>query len=87
MAWLVLANFIDLFATVFNALIIARIVMSLFAAPTNRLFNGLINLTEPVLLPVRQILPPRGGVDWSPTVTVIALYLLDTMTVALLTSN
>jgi YggT family protein len=87
MVWLVLANFIDLFATVFNALIIARIIMSLFASPTNRLYNGLINLTEPVLRPVRKVLPPRGGVDWSPTVTVIALYMLDTLVVALLTSS
>ena len=74
---LVLATFIDLFAAVFNALIIVRLVMSYFAKPENRLYIGLIGLTEPVIAPVRRLVPPVGGVDWSPTLTIVALYILD----------
>ena len=81
---LFIATFIDLFATIFNALIIVRIIMSYFAKPQNRFYNGLVNVTEPVLAPVRKLLPAKGGVDWSPTVTVIALYILDSLVSMLL---
>lgn len=33
-------------------------------------------LTEPVLAPIRQMLPPMGGVDLSPMVLLLALQLL-----------
>jgi YggT family protein len=33
-------------------------------------------LTEPVLAPIRQALPPMGGVDLSPMVLLLALQLL-----------
>ena len=33
-------------------------------------------LTEPVLAPIRKVLPPMGGLDLSPMVLLIALQLL-----------
>jgi YggT family protein len=33
-------------------------------------------LTEPVLAPIRKILPPMGGMDFSPLVVLIALRVL-----------
>ena len=35
------------------------------------------NLTEPVLAPIRRVLPPMGGLDFSPFVLLIALRLLS----------
>ena len=32
-------------------------------------------LTEPVLRPVRRIIPPTGGIDWSPLIILIGLNL------------
>jgi YggT family protein len=33
-------------------------------------------LTEPVLAPIRDVLPPMGGVDFSPMLLLIVLQLL-----------
>jgi YggT family protein len=82
---LLLATFVDLFATIFNGLIIARIFLGLFLPPQNWLEARLINLTEPLLAPVRRLIPSPGGLDFSPTATVIILYVIDAMAQSLLT--
>ena len=63
---LVLSQFIDLFVSIFNVLLITRVVMSYFAKPGNRFFMWLLNLTEPVLSPVRKVLPRTPGMDFAP---------------------
>lgn len=69
----VLVEFIDIFVSVFNILLIARVVSSYLLAPSNSFYAGLINLTEPLLLPVRKVLPQSGPVDWAPLVTFFLL--------------
>ena len=87
MVVLILATFVDLFATIFNGLIIMRIIVGIFAKPKNRFYRGLINITEPVLAPVRRALPKTGAYDFSPTVTVLGLYLLDLLVSGLLAGS
>jgi YggT family protein len=45
--------------------------------------NGLVvtlhRLTEPVLAPIRRVLPPVGGLDLSPMVLLIALRFLKSL--------
>jgi YggT family protein len=36
--------------------------------------DGLLRLTEPVLAPIRRILPNFGGLDLSPVVLILLLY-------------
>ena len=38
-------------------------------------------LVEPVLAPVRRLIPPAAGVDWSFLVVLVVLWLLDNMIV------
>lgn len=42
----------------------------------------LYQLTEPVLRPCRRIIPPAGGLDWSPLVVLIVLNLLLMLLIA-----
>jgi len=37
------------------------------------------SLTEPVLEPIRRVLPPMGGLDFSPMVLLVALQILRGM--------
>lgn len=58
--------------------IIGVIVFSWFPqtpeSPMYRVFVGLRRITDPVLLPLRRIIPPVGGVvDLSPTIVIIVL--------------
>jgi len=74
MIWLVVLKFVDIFVSVFNILLIARVVSSYIMQPQNALYAGLINLTEPLLLPLRKVLPQTGPVDFAP---LIAFFLLQ----------
>ena len=60
---------------IYNILIIARVLASwVIRNPYNRLYQFLLTITEPVLGPLRRILPPMMGLDFSP---IIAFFLLD----------
>jgi YggT family protein len=38
-------------------------------------------LVEPVLIPVRRLIPPAGGIDWSFMVVLAILWLIDNLIV------
>ncbi|HEY2003929.1 MAG TPA: YggT family protein [Candidatus Saccharimonadia bacterium] len=73
MIWLVALKFVDIFVSVFNILLIARVVSSYLLSPQNPLYAALINLTEPLLVPIRRALPQSGMVDWAPLVAFFVL--------------
>ena len=70
----VLVNFIQILAIFLWLMLIARVVMSW----TNPGGGGgltafVYQMTEPVLAPIRRVLPPTGGIDWSPLVAMLVL--------------
>jgi YggT family protein len=71
-------NFINLFVFVFNIVLLVRVVMSWF----NPTFEGRIgrlffDLTEPLLVPIRRVLPQSQSLDFSPLVAFILLELIS----------
>jgi YggT family protein len=69
---LVLVNFVRLLATVLWLLLIARVLLS-WTNPTGGggLTAFIYQATEPILAPIRRVLPPTGGIDWSPLVAML----------------
>jgi YggT family protein len=70
----VLVNFIQMLATVLWLLLIARVILSW----TNPRGGGgltafIYQATEPILAPIRRILPPTSGIDWSPLIAMLLL--------------
>ena len=70
----VLVNFIRLLVTVLWFLLIARVVLSW----TNPMGGGgltafIYQVTEPILAPIRRLLPATSGVDWSPLIAMLLL--------------
>ncbi|MFN2463963.1 MAG: YggT family protein [Candidatus Dormibacteria bacterium] len=64
-------------------LIIARAVGSFFVRDWSRgIPRFLWDVTEPILSPVRRILPPMGGMDFSPLVVILGLQLLRGLVVS-----
>jgi len=58
--------------------IIARAVLSWVSPdPYNPIVRVIIQLSEPLLWPVRRRLPMFGGMDLSPVVVILAAYFLD----------
>jgi YggT family protein len=69
-----LFNFIQLLLIALWALVLGRMLMSwVDPAGRNRLSILLITATEPILGPVRRLLPQSGMMDWSGFVVLIVL--------------
>ena len=56
-------------------LILVRVAFSWVSQyPTNSVSRFTWRVTEPILAPVRRVLPPMSGIDLSPLVVTIAAY-------------
>lgn len=83
----ILLEFIRLVFTVFSVLLLGRILMSWFNPdPNSPIVRFLYNVTEPVLAPVRRILPPAGMLDLSPIVVLIGATVLQELLIRLVLS-
>lgn len=73
-------NLISQLITLFVFAIFARSILSFFPirydSPLAPVVRILHQVTEPVLAPVRRMLPPMGGLDLSPLVVIIGLQIL-----------
>jgi YggT family protein len=69
-------NLVNLSVVLFIVAIVVRIVLSFFGRNYGPLSEILFNLTEPLLRPVRRILPPMGVVDLSAYIVIILLIAL-----------
>ncbi len=67
-----LVNTFDIFVEITVVLIFIRVILSWFGAKS-RFFELLTELTEPVLAPIRKILPKTSFIDFSPIVAIILL--------------
>jgi YggT family protein len=78
---LLLVTFVDLFVPLFSILIVVRAIGSFVARPDSRWYAGLVNLTEPLIAPVRRLVPATAGMDLAPLVVLLLLqglqYLAD----------
>ena len=69
-----LANFVQLLLVAVWLLVLGRMLMSYVdPAGRNQVSRFLIQATEPILAPVRRMLPQSGAVDWSGFVVLILL--------------
>lgn len=75
------------FLDVYMLLIVIRIIFSWGnVSYTNRLMRFLVNATDPILVPLRRIIPPLGVFDISAIVALMILWLLKTAVAAVLLS-
>ena len=74
---IVFFNFVRLLCEVFTLLIIARAILSWFSPrPTNMLAIILYRVTEPLLSPLRRVIPRAGMIDFTPLAAIILLQLI-----------
>jgi YggT family protein len=74
-----LVTFMDLLLTILGFAIIIRALLSWVSIdPYNPLVQILFQITEPILAPLRRIIPPIGGMmDITPIVALIILQVLQ----------
>lgn len=72
-------------ADLYSLLIVARVVASwLNVSPYHPAMRWLVGITEPALQPLRRRFPPRGGVDFSPLLALLALWVVRNVVTRLL---
>lgn len=70
----ILITFINTLATVlFFAIIIRAILSWIMPNMGAGLSRVLMDITEPILAPIRRVLPPLGGIDFSPLLAMILI--------------
>lgn len=74
-----LAKIIDLALTIYIWIIIGRALISwVNPDPYNPIVTFLYRATEPVLAPVRRLIPIRGlGIDIAPIIVIMIIYFLQ----------
>jgi YggT family protein len=71
-----LITFLDILITAYIILIVGHVLLSWFNYQ-GPLRDFVDSLTEPVLTPARRLVPSAGGLDFSPTLVVLGLILLQ----------
>ncbi len=73
-------NFLELLCEVLSLIILLRSIMSWISpGQTNMLTRILYQVTEPILAPLRRIIPRVGMLDFSPLVAIILLQAIATL--------
>jgi YggT family protein len=73
------------FLSIYMLLITIRIIFSWGnVSYSNRVMRFLVNATDPLLVPMRRVVPPLGVFDLSPLVALLILWLLKTAVAAVL---
>lgn len=73
--WLILAHVIMSWLVAFN-------VVNLQNQFVRSLYHGINGMVEPLLAPIRRVLPMAGGIDFSPIVLLIVVQVLQTFLLA-----
>lgn len=70
------ATLIDLYSLV----VLAAVILSWVRADRRQpLVQFVFNVTEPALAPIRRVIPPAGGLDFSPLILLVLLRLLRSL--------
>jgi YggT family protein len=73
-------SIIYVLVNIYSLVILARVLMSwVNIDPYNPLARVIFDLTEPVLAPVRNLLPPAGGLDFSPIIVLVLVQVLGSI--------
>jgi YggT family protein len=74
----VLYRFVDLLFTLLTLAIVARVLLSWFRVnPYHPAIQLLYQVTEPILAPLRRVIPPLGMLDISPLVAILFLQFIQ----------
>lgn len=75
---------INLVVQMITLLVIVQVFLSYFLSPYHPLRQNLDRIVEPMLRPIRRVIPPAGMLDFSPLVLLVLLQLSGKIMVTLL---
>lgn len=73
----ILIRLIDIVAQLLVLLVIASAVLSYFMSPSHPLRQSIDRIVEPMLMPIRRVIPLIGMFDFSPLILIILIQILS----------
>jgi len=83
-------GFISAIQLIVNGLtlvVFVDVLLSFVLNPFHPLRRALDSFVDPMLAPIRRVVPPAGGLDFSPAILLIVLQILGRILVTLLVSQ
>ena len=81
----ILINAVQLFFTVLELAVLARVLFSWIRPdPYSPFVRIIVQITDPILQPLRRVIPPLGMLDITPLVALIGLSIIQQVVVGLL---
>jgi YggT family protein len=78
-----MAQAISFVFDILSWIVIIDVVLSYFMSPYHPLREALDRIVQPMLNPIRRIIPPVGMLDFSPLVLLILLQVLSNLLIGL----
>ena len=75
---------INIVAQLLVLLVFVSVILSYFMDPYHPIRRGVDNIVEPMLSPIRRVVPTLGMLDFSPLVLILLIQLLKNLIVSLL---
>lgn len=75
----VLVNLINLFAWLLVILVMVKVILSYFLPPYHPVRETIDRLSEPLLIPIRRIVPQAGIFDFSPLILIILIQIVASL--------
>jgi YggT family protein len=79
-----MANFINILAQLLTLLVFVYILSTWVFPPFHSFRQTLANIVEPMLAPIRRLIPPIGMFDFSPFIFMIIVQVLATILIGLI---
>jgi YggT family protein len=79
-------QFINIVAQLITLLVIVQVALSYFMSPYHPVRQSIDRLIDPLLAPIRRILPQTGMLDFSPLILIILVQIVARLLVGLLGS-
>lgn len=79
-----LITFVQLISQLLTILVIVSAVLSFFMSPFHPVRNALDRIVDPLLAPIRKVVPPIQNIDFSPLIFIILLEVITSLVVRFL---
>ena len=84
MPFIFLAQLIDLLSFLLTLLVIVSVILSYFMPPYHPVRAGIDRIVEPMLAPIRRVIPSVGMLDFSPLILIILIQVVDWLLTSIL---